>query len=942
MAARRMGLTLAALVFMYGVALPTACAAEPTPLGSNGELLSVTGTVLMPDGSPAAGASVRSKGQSDMPPIIVLTDDAGRFELQDMFGGGAQLHASSADGRHQTTMSVPAAVTRTLFASPIELKLTPADTHEVTVVSDGKPVAGAHVSIGGSGFTVDGLTGADGRALLHFPPGKKLTQLTAWHADLGVDGVGSYDHAFDGDMTRLSLRALGSHTIRVVDTEGKAVGDLELGINVTTEDSDWIISRDIEAAHVRTNAEGTATVAWVPRDGLKRLGIHIIGSGWKIDDIDRDRMHEGLSTVRARRERTVEGRLIMPDGESAEGILISGFGFGPGSSGDIPYSRARPDGSFTLQVPADHGYVLGIADLEWASDRWSGMILMSNGEKTPEMVIDIYPATPVSIRVTRGADRQPVADAWIHVSSLGSVEIVDVSGGKRSGSAGVRGWLLTDSKGMATTGVGMGEHEFRLTSGKWNEERTIDVGSKEPLNIEFHRNWLGDRHLSGRLTLDGAPYQPSPHLLARAWAQRPRSMPLRFAPLVDADGTLKVAFDADNLSLLFVDRDNRQSGFATLGSEASDVEIAMQPTATYSGTLLDENSDPMADRTLRLTVAKTRYDVVAPQQTDEAGRFQFTGVAGNVPLRLSVDNESDGPQYFLSGGDRLFLPGEVRSGDVVKARRRDTSRSKAKPSVPLADSVASICRSASLSRMYGLIALEGDDSRDVTKLASTILDHREFGIVTHYFVLDIAADRLKAEAKALADYAWPLPAAGEVVLVVLDGDQKTVAARRIQADNPSAAMKSAAEFLKQHKPHAADAVALVAAARAEAQASSRRVWFVHGGPRCGPCFRLARWMDDHHAMLEKDYVIVKAMGGLDKHVAEALEELPSQQHGIPWHAITEPDGTVLVTSEGPLGNIGMPSSVEGIRHLRQMLERTATKLTSEDVNALVESLATPR
>ena len=76
------------------------------------------------------------------------------------------------------------------------------------------------------------------------------------------------------------------------------------------------------------------------------------------------------------------------------------------------------------------------------------------------------------------------------------------------------------------------------------------------------------------------------------------------------------------------------------------------------------------------------------------------------------------------------------------------------------------------------------------------------------------------------------------------------------------------------------------------------MWIVQGGPRCGPCFRLARWMDDHHATLEKDYVIVKVMDGVDEHVAEVIAELPrARTDGIPWYAITEPDGTVLATSE---------------------------------------------
>jgi hypothetical protein len=116
-------------------------------------------------------------------------------------------------------------------------------------------------------------------------------------------------------------------------------------------------------------------------------------------------------------------------------------------------------------------------------------------------------------------------------------------------------------------------------------------------------------------------------------------------------------------------------------------------------------------------------------------------------------------------------------------------------------------------------------------------------------------------------------------------------------------------------PPTRNAQLLLADARREAKGSGRRVWIVYGGPRCAPCFSLARWMDDHHTTLEKDFVIVKVMEVIDEHVSEVIAKLPwKPRDGIPWFAITEPDGTVLATSESPLGNIGFPSSVEGIRH----------------------------
>ena len=110
----------------------------------------------------------------------------------------------------------------------------------------------------------------------------------------------------------------------------------------------------------------------------------------------------------------MQGRLIMPEGADAQGILVTGFGFGPANIGDIPYARARRDGTFTLRVPSEHAFVLGIDDLKWASDPWSGMILGKDSAKPAEITMKVYPATPLTVRVTRGpsASRSPMP-GWI-------------------------------------------------------------------------------------------------------------------------------------------------------------------------------------------------------------------------------------------------------------------------------------------------------------------------------------------------------------------------------------------------------------------------------------------------------------------------------------------------------------------------------------------------
>jgi len=99
-------------------------------------------------------------------------------------------------------------------------------------------------------------------------------------------------------------------------------------------------------------------------------------------------------------------------------------------------------------------------------------------------------------------------------------------------------------------------------------------------------------------------------------------------------------------------------------------------------------------------------------------------------------------------------------------------------------------------------------------------------------------------------------------------------------------------------------------------------------------------MADHKQTLEKDYIVVKLMNGIDEHIEEVINQLTETPHGIPWYAITEPDGTVLITSDSPTGNIGMPGSSDARRHFRKMLTETAIRLSAKDIDRLIESLPT--
>ncbi|MGQ0636872.1 MAG: M56 family metallopeptidase [Planctomycetaceae bacterium] len=893
-------------------------------------LLTVTGRVVLPDGSPAQNAIVRTTTYANEDqPTAARTNDAGEFRLVGNFGYVFRLHALSADGRQQTARILAAGSVRAAAASGITLTLQPAVPYEVSVTAEGKPMAGAQVVARGFEYQVSGTTDAQGKVQLLHPANLPIRELVAWHPTAGVAGMRNLEEGFPGNAA-ISLKPPTPHTIRVMDPLGDPVAGVELAIHVRTDDSEWILTGLVGDARVRTDAAGSAIVPWMPREKLKFVDIQPTGSDWKLDKRDISRLHEGVSTIQVRRRHTVLGRVVMPEGANAEGLLITGNGFGKTEMGDGARARVRGDGFFRLEVPSQHTFVLGIDDLEWASNLWSDVILATDTAEPARVILEAYPATPLVVRVTRGANHKPVADAW-----------VDLSSKDQEGRTGVHGWLRTDEKGEARAGVGLGEIHARLDLKAWNEKRTIKIGSSEPVTVEFHRKWEGDRRVTGRLTRAGAPFKPSPTAVARAWAPQPGIAAVTFPSAIRPDGTLEVSFDAEKLAVSVIDPEQKQSGYVEIGANDAPVELAMRPTATYTGTLFDGLGQPLPDRTLKLYFSNSgfQHEASPAQTTDLDGRFRFEAVPAQVELFVSLVNEPGRSEYYLTDYNRLFQPGETRSEDALRLRPPNNNAAQIAAPVPLAERLPALCRDARLNGMHVLAILQGDDSDAAVRTATRLLDYDAVPEVLGYLTVRITPDRITADAKSIAELGWPTPKPDQLVLVALDGRQKLISSERIDLKRNDAAGAQGAAFLKRHGPAARDALALFEAAREEARASGRRVWLVEGGPRCGPCFRLARWLDDHRATLEKDYLVVKVLGSIDRNTTELIKRFGSTSHGIPWFAVIEPDEKILITSDGPLGNIGVPVSVEELRHLRRMIETTAQKITPDEIDTLLKSLS---
>ena len=145
------------------------------------------------------------------------------------------------------------------------------------------------------------------------------------------------------------------------------------------------------------------------------------------------------------------------------------------------------------------------------------------------------------------------------------------------------------------------------------------------------------------------------------------------------------------------------------------------------------------------------------------------------------------------------------------------------------------------------------------------------------------------------------------------------------------------EFLRLHAETFPDAKSELQAALAQAAKEDKRVLVQMGGPNCGPCVMLSRFLHSQADLISKDYVHAKLdmrMANSNKLTAEYAEGVEF----IPWMAILSSNGEVLANSIGEEGNIAFPRGDVAQRHFRKMLETTRTQLTDAEIDEIIDAL----
>lgn len=178
-------------------------------------------------------------------------------------------------------------------------------------------------------------------------------------------------------------------------------------------------------------------------------------------------------------------------------------------------------------------------------------------------------------------------------------------------------------------------------------------------------------------------------------------------------------------------------------------------------------------------------------------------------------------------------------------------------------------------------------------------------------------------------------------LTVLDADGKVLTNQNTGdlEEGPQHDPAKVKAFLVKWQAEPLDADEVLTRGLEQARAEQKRVLVHFGAPGCGWCRVLDRFLVRQHEILDGDYVDVKIDTDRmirGKEIAGRLRKETSQ--GIPWLAILDAEGTPVVTSDGPSGNIGYPMQPKEIEHFLAMLRQTRQKTTDEQLDEIERQL----
>ncbi len=937
---------------------------------SNETRITISGQVVDDQSKGVAGVKVRARTYADLSEAI--TDNDGRFVLNVLEDRVKQLTVVADDavgdriGKFRAIWEAPPTADK-----PIEIKLAACRRLPVEVTdADGKPAANVRVgAVMDYSNMVSVVTDEQGAAVLRMPPDAELSSLYASKPHVGFDyrivkTVRDEAHQakwIDDPPVKFQLAPARTISIRLVDAELQPIKDTEISLWLLMkpdEPDSFNLSYAPDEFRVKTDDRGIAQFRGVPTWDVHSLPFWPSNENYTRERIvfDPQEHPTGEVTIQLDRLVPVSGRARFADGRGAPNIdvVIVGAGFQIDRFRESVTSDEQ--GNFLAQVAPNQLYMFVPQNKKWAAPAVDGLIVRPNDEVDP-LEFELQAATRVFGQVTAGSDEKPVSGQRMSLSQQGR-SLQDIENATLPNPENKRNWVqprvyqsaVTDENGRYEFFVGPGK--FQLSGPSQLEGQEFEVTDQSELQFDFKAPRPEQGRLIGRV-VSGDPPLPVAEAILHGEYRAHIGQELRVR--ADDDGRFEAERYLHPTVLHASSPDGTLVGILEIEADQTEVTIPIGPTASATARLLDaQNDQPLAETQVQWGRRVHRGDDSAAwstmwggrEVTDSEGRFTMNGIVAGQVYDLSIPR-GDGtygslpdftvesaephdlgdlklkPQYkpptFEERMDRVFAYDDPAATRFQKGLEQ-AKRLRQHVLIVVVD------RQAELAESWLRLRLEDRQvRRELYNYQVIHLDLKSPGAVSFATEIGVKLDSDVLPIWFLADasgeelLAGPIPRAGDNEI-----DKAAVL-----------------ESLSANAPEPLDARELLEQALANATESNRRVIVQETATWCGPCHKLADFLERHRNVWDKDYIWIRIderwRGAED--VMNGIKE--GYRGGIPWCAILDTQQNVLATSDGPDGNIGFPSEPAGIDHFINMLESTKQRMSDQDLNSLRVALTSP-
>lgn len=511
--------------------------------------------------------------------------------------------------------------------------------HEINVHvtgPDGQKVSGAVVGgLTWSEAKIDDATTRDGVAVLRVASG---TELNAIVARKGGDGFDYWLPPGEGrpvkptlDLPKdvnLVLKGAKTVTVKVVDTEGKPVGDFAVTL--------WIIRIDgkredvnlsgWKGGQVKTDSRGLAKFDWLPANQIEVAWFSDYNKGFST--LERASLTatapDGTEqSITAYRSGTLSGKVTFPDGKGAPGILVQIEG-GACSNYMRDEVRTGPDGTYSIEAWPERSYLVAVLDDRWTAQTQMG-IDVAQGQHRQGVDLKLIEGSIITGRYTIGPDRRPGVDETITLTQIGPEPAVCRKGGACGPDSLVR-WAKTDKDGRYRFRAGPGK--YHLDGPGWVERAELVVADEPMIERDFHRQAPVRGDLAGQVVRKsgGAPVSGAS---VKSCSSHPSHEGLDTR--CDAKGEFAQDRWNDRMLIWASSPDGSLAGTAEIRETDTRTRVEVVPAVVAEVRVVDPNGKPVAGADVMYWM-KTKWPDGAEAQfqvqtrTDASGLVRMPGL----------------------------------------------------------------------------------------------------------------------------------------------------------------------------------------------------------------------------------------------------------------------------------------------------------------------------